>query len=62
MRDLLELRDEIDVIDKEIVSLYQKRMEIAGQVAAYKIETGKKVFDQTARGVKACYADSVSGL
>ncbi len=46
MRDLLELRDEIDVIDKEIVSLYQKRMEIAGQVAAYKIETGKKVFDR----------------
>ena len=46
MKDLLELRDEIDVIDKQIVDLYQQRMEIAAQVAEYKIETGKKVFDK----------------
>lgn len=46
MRDLLELRDEIDVIDKQIVDLFQQRMEIAAQVAEYKIETGKKVFDK----------------
>lgn len=46
MRDLLELRDEIDVIDKQIVDLYQQRMVIAAQVAEYKIETGKKVFDK----------------
>lgn len=46
MKDLLELRDEIDVIDKQIVKLYQQRMEIAAQVAEYKIETGKKVFDK----------------
>lgn len=46
MRDLLELRDEIDVIDRQIVDLYQQRMEIAAQVAEYKIETGKKVFDK----------------
>ncbi len=44
--DLLELRGEIDKIDKEIVSLYEKRMEISKQVAEYKIETGKKVFDK----------------
>lgn len=44
--DLLELRKQIDSIDKEIVSLYEQRMEISKQVADYKIETGKKVFDR----------------
>ena len=34
MKNLLELRDEIDVIDKQIVALYQQRMQIAGEVAA----------------------------
>ncbi|MBR3811012.1 MAG: prephenate dehydratase [Agathobacter sp.] len=46
MEDLLKLRDEIDVIDNEIVSLYEKRMKIAEGVARYKITTGKKVFDR----------------
>ena len=46
MKNLLELRDEIDVIDKQIVALYQQRMQIAGEGAEYKIETGKKVFDK----------------
>jgi chorismate mutase/prephenate dehydratase len=44
--DLLELRDEIDVIDKQIVELYEKRMDLCSQVAAYKIENGKRVFDR----------------
>lgn len=44
--DLLELREQIDAIDQQIVSLYEQRMEICGQVAEYKIETGKKVFDR----------------
>lgn len=46
MRDLLELRDEIDEIDEQIVKLYEKRMKIAEEVAEYKIHTGKKVFDK----------------
>ncbi len=46
MKDLLELREEIDRIDRQIVALYQERMEVAARVAAYKIETGKKVFDR----------------
>lgn len=46
MRDLLELRDEIDEIDQKMVELYQQRMAIAQEVAAYKIENGKKVFDR----------------
>ena len=44
--DLLELRDKLDVIDAQIVELYEKRMEICKQVAEYKIEVGKKVFDK----------------
>ena len=45
--DLGILRDEIDEIDGKIVDLYEKRMNICKQVAEYKIETGKKVFDRT---------------
>lgn len=44
--DLLQLRDEIDLIDKQIVELYEKRIGICKQVADYKIENGKKVFDR----------------
>lgn len=44
--DLLELRKKIDEIDTQIVELYEKRMDVSRQVAEYKIETGKKVFDK----------------
>lgn len=46
MRDLLEIREQIDKIDSQIVELYEKRMECTTQVAEYKIATGKKVFDK----------------
>lgn len=46
MRDLLQLRDEIDEIDSQIVELYKRRMAIAEEVAIYKISVGKKVFDK----------------
>ena len=44
--DLKDLRKEIDAVDKQIVELYEKRMDIASRVADYKIGTGKKVFDK----------------
>ena len=44
--DLLELREQIDVIDRQIVELYEQRMDISRQVAEYKISTGKKVLDK----------------
>ena len=59
MKDLLELRDEIDKIDREIVSLYEQRMEIAEGVAEYKINTGKKVFDKEREVSKL---ETLSGL
>lgn len=46
MRDLLELRERIDRIDREIVKLFEERMEICREVAEYKIANGKKVLDR----------------
>ena len=46
MKDLLELRKDIDRIDHEIVRLYEERMGISKQVAEYKIANGKPVFDK----------------
>ena len=44
--DLQEIRKQLDGIDHEIVSLFEKRMKLSGQVAEYKIETGKQVYDK----------------
>ncbi len=44
--DLLELRSQIDEIDRQIVALYEKRMAVCENVARYKIETGKRIFDK----------------
>lgn len=46
MKDLKEIRAEIDSVDKELVELYEKRMALTEQVADYKLSTGKKVFDK----------------
>ena len=59
MVDLKELRDEIDSIDRQIVELFEKRMDICQKVAEYKIRTGKKVFDRTREQAKI---DTVKGL
>lgn len=61
MTDLLTLRGQIDEIDKEIVSLYEKRMKISAQVAEYKIETGKKVFDKQREEEKLAVLKSLAG-
>ncbi len=43
--NLAECRKEIDRIDKQIVELYQKRMDVCVDVALDKIKTGKKILD-----------------
>ncbi len=43
--DLKECRDRLDEIDKELVRLFEERMRVCGDVAEYKIETGKAVYD-----------------
>ena len=46
--DINELRSQIDLVDKELVELFKKRMNIASDVAEYKHQNGMKVLD-TAR-------------
>lgn len=61
MVSLQELRSRLDQIDDQIVELYEKRMEICGQVGKYKIETGRKVFDRQRENEKLqAVADKVS--
>lgn len=43
--DLLECRGQLDEIDRQIVALFEQRMEACGRVAEYKIATGKAVYD-----------------
>lgn len=46
MRDLKELRVEIDRIDRQMVALFEERMGISREVAEYKVATGKKILDK----------------
>ena len=52
MLDLQEIRNKIDEIDAGILSSFEQRMELAEQVAAYKISAGKPVFDGKRRAEK----------
>lgn len=45
MRELTELRTELDALDTELVRLFEKRMGIAREVAAYKLANGMDVLD-----------------
>ncbi len=59
MRDLSEIRKEIDEIDTQLVELYRKRMGLTDQVAEYKITTGKPVLDRAREESKL---DALSAL
>lgn len=45
MKNLEEIRSEIDVIDDSLVELFLKRMELCGEVAKNKLQTNKGVKD-----------------
>ena len=45
MRELRELRQELDGIDRELVHLFEKRMGVALEVAQYKVAHGLPVLD-----------------
>ena len=59
MKDLSEIRNEIDQIDRQIVELYEKRLKLTSQVAECKIRTGKAVYDPEREAQKL---DAVAGL
>ena len=46
MRELTEIRDDIDVIDSSILSIFKDRMKLAAEVAENKMQTGKAVLDR----------------
>ena len=61
--DLQEIRKQLDKIDREIVTLFEERMRLCGDVAEYKIENGRPVYDgdrerQKLESVKAMTDDS----
>lgn len=43
--DLLECRRQLDEIDRQMVELFERRMEVCGHVAESKIASGKAVYD-----------------
>lgn len=43
--DLQEIRGQLDIIDTQLVELFEKRMKLCSDVAEFKIETGKAVYD-----------------
>ena len=47
------IKRQLDVVDDQIVKLYEERMKICEQVGEYKVEAGRKVFDRVRRRVPA---------
>lgn len=46
IQDLSVTRKEIDDVDRQIVELFEKRMDLALEVAKYKMSTGKPIYDR----------------
>ncbi|MCH5287736.1 MAG: chorismate mutase [Christensenellaceae bacterium] len=47
MKELAELRQELDQLDREIVALFEQRMAVSRQVAQYKLTHGLPVLDRS---------------
>ena len=61
MQSLEEMRKELDVIDDQITTLYERRMKVCEGVAEYKIKNGRKVFDKTRENEKLAEEESGTG-
>ena len=72
MNELENLREKIDTIDKEKKSLFEKRMHIVADIAAYKIKNNLPVLNQNREDIVISkvkstvknkdYADSATNL
>lgn len=61
MRSLESLRKELDVIDKQLVELYEQRMQVCEQVAEYKRQNDLPILDQERESEKLqAVADLIS--
>lgn len=56
--DLNELRKEIDDVDRQIVALFEKRLEISEHMAEYKKNTGMPVQDKAREAEKIAQVQS----
>lgn len=61
MRDLKDIRAELDVIDKNIVELFEERLKLVSQVAEYKIANGKPVLDRQREAEKLAQLAELAG-
>ncbi len=59
--DIKELRTQIDEVDRELVELFKKRMNIAAGVAEYKRENNMKVFDASRERALLAKVSELSG-
>ena len=72
MNELENLREKIDTIDKEMIVLFEKRMDIVADIAAYKIKNNLPVLNQNREDIVVSkvkstvknknYADSAADL
>ena len=72
MNELENLREKIDTIDREMIALFEKRMDIVADIAAYKIKNNLPVLNQNREDIVVSkvkstvknkdYADSAADL
>jgi len=72
MNELENLREKIDTIDKEMIALFEKRMDVVADIAAYKIKNNLPVLNQNREDIIVSkvkstvknkdYADSAADL
>lgn len=60
MNELEQLREQIDSIDRQMLALFEERMQVARQVASYKSDHGMEIF--VPEREKAVLQDRVSRL
>lgn len=59
--DLLEIRDKIDSVDREIVKLFEERMDLCREVAEFKIENHRQVLDPVREKQKIAKIEEITG-
>ena len=64
MRELAQIRQELDEIDREMVKLFERRMTLCREVARTKLAQGKPVLDASreAQVLDASLAEAVRAL
>ena len=58
--NLKELRKEIDAVDREIVALFEKRMEISERIASCKQSTGTPIRDEAREAEKIAQVQNLA--